>query len=244
MTNFRKKIEARIKKAEKHFFNTNGNEEDEYEIAPFPLTVEWHWEIHGDARPDARDRKTVAIDKLTNSNTGEIIWDRANFTSQGDYLRRTENIDVNQLADWIADEYNMGESLQKEHEEAFGPPDTFDEPERFIPREYKRIDFRKNIQARIKKADEQSITKPENIISVPVPPRQKIPYAVWVKSKKSDGTTYEQWERRLDKLISSKYGLGMMDFPDWNSMDAYESNKTVEQGFRSFKRAQGNELFE
>ncbi len=75
-------------------------------------------------------------------------------------------------------------------------------------------------------------------LSAPAVPRQKIPYEVWVKSKKSDGTTQEQWERRVDKLVSKQFGLGMADFPDWLSADAYEKNKTVEQGFAAFKSAQ------
>jgi hypothetical protein len=76
------------------------------------------------------------------------------------------------------------------------------------------------------------------VVNAPLVRGQKIPYEVWVKSKKSDGTTYEKWEKRLDKLISKQYGLGMADFPDWRSMDTYESNKTVEQGFSAFKSAQ------
>jgi len=88
----------------------------------------------------------------------------------------------------------------------------------------------------------QKITKAQEGLA-PVAPRQKIPYDVWTKSKRSDGITYEVWKRRVDKLISSKFGMGMDDFPDWRSMDAYEGNKTVEQGFRAFKRAQGSELF-
>ena len=88
----------------------------------------------------------------------------------------------------------------------------------------------------------QKITKAQEGLA-PIEPRQKIPYEVWIKSKRSDGITYEQWKRRVDKLISKQFGLGMDDFPDWRSMDAYEGNKTVEQGFRAFKRAQGSELF-
>lgn len=88
-----------------------------------------------------------------------------------------------------------------------------------------------------------NIPIPQTIETIPTPPRQKIPYEVWIKSKKSDGITYEQWKRRVDKLISKQFGMGMDDFPDWRSMDAYEGNKTVEQGFRAFKRSQGSELF-
>lgn len=93
-----------------------------------------------------------------------------------------------------------------------------------------------------KKADDNinelaSEDKASNL-SAPIAPRQKIPYEVWIKSKKSDGTTYEQWARRVNRFVSRKYGLSMEDFPDWLSGDAYEGNKTVEQGFRAFQRAQ------
>lgn len=66
-------------------------------------------------------------------------------------------------------------------------------------------------------------------------PRQKIPFEVWTNSKKSDGTPYELWEKRIDKLVSKKYGMSVHDFEDWMSMDAYDKNKTVMQGFKSFQ---------
>ena len=89
---------------------------------------------------------------------------------------------------------------------------------------------------------EQAKNEILNAVNAPAQLRNKIPYEVWTKSKKSDGTTFEKWRRRVDKLVSSKYGIGMDDFEDWRSADTYEANKTVEQGFRAFMRAQKSEF--
>jgi hypothetical protein len=58
-------------------------------------------------------------------------------------------------------------------------------------------------------------------------------------NKQSEGLSYEEWEQRLSALVSKYYGLGMSDFPDWNSMDAYEDDLSVAEGFSAFKEEQG-----
>jgi len=57
-------------------------------------------------------------------------------------------------------------------------------------------------------------------------------------NKQSEGLSYEEWEKRLDAVISGRFGLGMSDFPDWNSMDAYEDDLSVAEGFAAFKEEQ------
>jgi hypothetical protein len=60
-------------------------------------------------------------------------------------------------------------------------------------------------------------------------------------NKKSEGVTYEEWSKRLSDLVSHKFGLSMEDFPDWNSMDAYEDDLSVGEGLYAFKEEQNFE---
>jgi hypothetical protein len=57
-------------------------------------------------------------------------------------------------------------------------------------------------------------------------------------NKKSEGLSYEEWEKRLDALVQNKIGLSMLDCADWNSMDAFEEDLSVAEGFRAFVEEQ------
>jgi len=53
-----------------------------------------------------------------------------------------------------------------------------------------------------------------------------------------NGLTFRQWYRKLDAIVSSNYGLGMDDFPDWDSYSSFSSGMTPEEGFEDFKDSQ------
>ena len=99
-----------------------------------------------------------------------------------------------------------------------------------VPKE-SNMNYRKRIIAILdQKANEEMPVIP----SVPVKPKRP--------SRKSEGVSYEEWEKRLDAVISNKFGIGMRDFPDWNSRDCYEGDASVVEGYKDFKEAQADEL--
>lgn len=94
-------------------------ERDEYFVSEKPLIVVWHWE----------DRH-VMIDKISDGLTNEVIFDMAHYTTQSDYERRVGDIDMHNLAQLISDTESDNAAHDREDELAYGPRDTFEEPDR------------------------------------------------------------------------------------------------------------------
>ena len=68
-----------------------------------------------------------------------------------------------------------------------------------------------------------------------------INYKKLILNKKADveerndmGQTYKEWKVPVDALISSKFGLGMDDFADWPSYDAFMDNLGPEASLEEF----------
>lgn len=61
-------------------------------------------------------------------------------------------------------------------------------------------------------------------------------------SRKSEGVDYEAWSKRFNNVISRQFGLGMDDFPDWDSYSAWDDDMTPVEAFRSWKEDQGDDF--
>ncbi len=96
-------------------------ERDEYFVSEQPLIVVWHWEDHH-----------VMIDKISDASTQAVIFDMAHYTTQADYERRIGDIDMYNLARLIADTESDNAAHDREDELAYGPRDTFEEPDRIM----------------------------------------------------------------------------------------------------------------
>lgn len=91
------------------------------------------------------------------------------------------------------------------------------------------MNYKRKIMAKLnRKADEN----PASI--TPIVPKKPC--------RKSEGVSFEEWYKRLNRVVEKHFGLSMEDFADWRSRDSYEGDSSIAEGFRDFRESQDDDL--
>jgi len=122
---------------------------------------------------------------------------------------------------------NQIKSIQDKIDNVSKTPDTMEEllnkPLHPDVKDIKsKMNYKNKIIARLRKKSDMNPSAP-----------QKKP------SRKSEGVSYEDWQKRLSNVIERQFGMGFDDFPDWDSSSSYDSDATPVEAFRDWKEDQG-----